>query len=198
MITLTACAHNAGRVAAPNATIRVLGASETVECNQVQFTARLTSDDRELVAPGVTWSSSDRGVAVVSSSGLVTGVSPGSAVITAASGADRGSLRFSVTAREPYTVTVLPYQSNVEAGATTQLRVIVDVNDADVVTPNVRWVSGAPDVAAVSSTGLVTGLRAGSAAITGFFVDSAEIDTTVCQARQYTGNAIAYVVARAP
>src|SRR6266581_2545154 len=55
-------------------------------------------------APAVTWTSSDTSVATVDATGLVTGVAPGSAIITATTGDQSGSAQIIVSAHPPGTV----------------------------------------------------------------------------------------------
>jgi hypothetical protein len=106
-------------------------------------------------APGGTWSSGTPAVAtVVAGSGVVTGVTPGTTVITYTSGSS------SVTA----TVTVNPLPAAIVGtailctGGTTTL--------TDATTPG-AWISGTPAVATVgSSTGIVAGISAGTSLIT--------------------------------
>jgi YD repeat-containing protein len=68
------------------ATVEVSPASVTIEeAGTQQLTATLRNAAGATISGPVTWSSSNAGVATVSSSGLVTGVAEGSAVITATS-----------------------------------------------------------------------------------------------------------------
>jgi uncharacterized protein YjdB len=66
----------------------------------------------------VAWSSSDQGIATVSSTGTVTGVAPGSATITATSEGRSGSAVVTVTAPQPVvaTVTLTPADRTVKPG----------------------------------------------------------------------------------
>jgi hypothetical protein len=79
------------------ATVEVSPASATIEeAGTQQFTATLRNAAGATISGPVTWSSSNAGVATVSSSGLVTGVAEGSAVITATSQGVSGSASISV------------------------------------------------------------------------------------------------------
>lgn len=62
-----------------------------------QLTATVTDSDGDVVsAPGMTWQTSDADVAAVNGNGLVTGVGPGQAVISAKHGGATGSLSIAV------------------------------------------------------------------------------------------------------
>lgn len=106
---------------------------------------------------GGTWSSSNTSIATISSTGVVTGISAGSCTITYTlpSGCFR-TITFSVT---PGTVSigVINGPSTVCVGTT------ITLTDT---TAGGTWSSSNPSVATVSSTGVVTGISAGSATIT--------------------------------
>lgn len=114
----------------------------------------------------VTWRTSNAAVATVSASGLVTGVSIGSATITAVSTADttkRASSAITVASR-PLTVTISPRTNNLNPGASMTLTATVTA-DAGVSTA-VTWSSSVASVATVSQSGVVSGLTNGSTIIT--------------------------------
>jgi uncharacterized protein YjdB len=77
---------------APDSTLRV---GLTVQLIAFAVNAR---GEYEFCAPGVQFASSDPGVAIVSSTGLVTGVSAGSAYIRGSSGSARDSIAIKVVA----------------------------------------------------------------------------------------------------
>jgi len=77
---------------APDSTLRV---GLTVQLIAFAVNAR---GEYEFCAPGLEFASSDPGVAMVSSAGLVTGVSAGSAYIRASSGSARDSIGIKVVA----------------------------------------------------------------------------------------------------
>src|SRR5437879_4627312 len=71
----------------------------------VRLTAIPQDGGRDPVrAPTLTWTSSDATVATVDATGLVTGVAPGSATITASTGDQSGSAQIIVSAHPPGTV----------------------------------------------------------------------------------------------
>src|SRR5439155_3412464 len=69
----------------------------------------------------VTWSSGNSGVATVSASGIVTGVSPGAATITAASEGKSGTAAVTVSSVPVASVAVSPTSASVSVGQTVQL-----------------------------------------------------------------------------
>src|SRR5439155_1858577 len=115
----------------------------------------------------VTWSASDASVAIVSSSGLVTGRSAGSAIITATSEGKSGTSAITVTLVPVASVTVNPPSATILVGATQQLSAVTkDATGATLSGRVVTWSTSNAAVAKVSSNGLVSGQSAGSATIT--------------------------------
>jgi uncharacterized protein YjdB len=123
----------------------------------------------------VTWLSDHPLIASVdSSSGLVTGISAGSANITCSGGGKTSNLSSITVVTVPpalnsIVVTVVaPGTSSIQVGETTQLmNVCRDQYNSVFPCPTVTWLSDHPLIASVdSSSGLVTGVSAGSANIT--------------------------------
>lgn len=117
----------------------------------------------------VTWTTSSASNATVSSSGVVTGVAAGSATITATSSGKSGTSAITVTAAAPVvtTVTVAPTSASVMVGATTPLTATVkDQNGTVMSGQTVTWTTSNSAAATVSSSGVVSGVAAGSATIT--------------------------------
>ena len=107
-------------------------------------------------APTNTWVSATTSVAGVSLTGLVTGVTAGTSIITYTNNNGcKGNLTLTVAAAPAITGT-----ASVCVGATTQL---TGAGTAATTNP---WVSATPSVALVSNTGLVTGVSAGTSVIT--------------------------------
>ena len=114
----------------------------------------------------VTWKSSNAKVAKVSSTGVVTGVAKGTAVITCTS-KDNPKLSAScrVTVKIPVAGVKLSRTScTVRKGRGFTL--VATVSPAAASNKAVTWKSSNPKVATVSSTGKVTGVKAGKAVIT--------------------------------
>jgi uncharacterized protein YjdB len=120
----------------------------------------------------VTWTSNSSN-ATVSSSGVVTGIAAGSATITATTSGKTGTSAITVTAPPPppptpvvTTVTVAPTSASIAVAATVALTATVRDQQGSVMTgQTVTWSSNSAN-ATVSSSGVVTGVSAGSATIT--------------------------------
>ncbi len=113
----------------------------------------------------VSWSSSQQSVATVSSNGRVTGVSAGTATISATSEGVVGISVARVSARVA-AVDVEPQQVSIYVGETSRLSATPrDPNGNALVDRTVSWTSGNDAVASVDGTGLVTGIGEGPADI---------------------------------
>ena len=129
----------------------------------------------------VIWNSSNDAVATVSNNGLVTGVSAGTAAITATT-TDGTNLSASCAV----TVTIIPATS-VSLNKTS---ITLDVDDtytlvASVLPSNasyktVSWASSNPEIATVSSDGIVTPVAPGNAVITATTIDGTNLSAS-CQ-----------------
>ena len=111
----------------------------------------------------ISWTSSDPNVAAVGENGVVTGVSAGTAVITAKT--DNGySDTCTVTVNVPCTSLAFAEPSvTVEKGATYQLRLIADPADT---TESVSYSSSSSSRVSVSSSGLLTAKSTGTVTVT--------------------------------
>ena len=153
------------------ASVTVAPASPSIGVgNTVQLTATLKdSAGNTLSGRPVSWSSGSASVASVNSSGLVTGVAAGSATITATSGTVSGSATVTVTTTPApvASVTVTPGTPSIGVGNTVQLTATLKDSAGNTLSGRpVSWASGSASVASVNSSGLVTGVAAGSATIT--------------------------------
>src|SRR5207244_1302115 len=156
-------------VAVPVASVTVSPASASVPAGQ---TAQLTATPKDasgnpLSGRVITWASSNTSVATVSSSGLVTGKAAGSATITATSEGQSGTAAITVVHVPVASVTVSPASGSVPAGSTLQLAATPKDASGNALTGRtITWSSSDNSVATVSSSGLVSGVVAGSATIT--------------------------------
>ncbi|MGQ0538503.1 MAG: Ig-like domain-containing protein [Gemmatimonadaceae bacterium] len=133
--------------------------------DQLQLAANVTTVSGAPTT--VTWSTSNAAVATVSTTGQVSGVSVGTAPITATSTFDAtksGSVSLTVNPRPAVlSVTIFSPHAALIAGTTSQLTAMVSVVGG--ASTAVTWSSSAPSVATVSTTGLVTAVAVGNAAI---------------------------------
>ena len=153
----------------PVASVRVSPESSSVEVGQtLQLTAApQDSTGHALSGRTVMWTSSDERVATVSSSGRVAALSVGSATITAASEGKRGVATITVTHVRVAAVEVSPPLATLPIEQTVQFTATPKDADGTALTGRtVTWASSDERVAAVSSSGLVSGLAPGSAVIT--------------------------------
>ena len=128
----------------------------------------------------VIWSSSDTSVATVSSSGLVTAKSRGSATITATTtdGSDL-SASCSVTVNQlAIGISLNKTQATLVDGTTLQLTATVSPSNAN--NKTVTWSTSNSNVATVSSSGLVTAQNPGTTTITVTTTDGSNLSAT-CQ-----------------
>lgn len=154
---------------APVASVTVTPATSTLVVGRTVTLEAVTRDASGNVLTGrtVTWTSSAPGIATVSSSGIVTGVAPGTATITATSEGHSGSASVTVTAVPAASVSVTPTSLSLIAGDSGALRAVVRDANGNVLTGRpVAWTSSDSRVAAVSGTGQVSALAQGTATIT--------------------------------
>lgn len=112
----------------------------------------------------VTWATSDSSIATVSDSGEVTGVKAGKATITATSKEDgNAKAACEVTVKEGLVVSLDQTAATVVRGKTLTLKATVSNFNSD---SGVTWSSSDKNIATVTDTGVVTGVKAGKATIT--------------------------------
>jgi uncharacterized protein YjdB len=139
----------------------------------VQQTAQLTvtaedSAGNTLSGVQVVWQSASPGIASVSSSGLVTGVSPGTAVVRATAEGVTGADTVKVTQAPVSSVVLSPSTSSVFIGETEQLSAqVTNAAGQPIQGAGVAFSSANTAVATVNARGVVTGVRAGITTITG-------------------------------
>lgn len=116
---------------------------------------------------GLTWSSAETTIAMVDSSGIVTGVAVGTTTITVTTHDGGFTATCEVTVTLHVGVTSISLDASyisLMKGSTQQL--ITTVAPSNATDTAVIWSSSNTSVATVGSTGLVTGVAAGTAAIT--------------------------------
>src|SRR5437867_9458777 len=153
----------------PVVSVTVTPAAPSVLVGQtVQLTATpKDANGNPLSGRTVTWSSGNLSVATVNGSGLVRGVTAGSATITATCEGQSGTVSATVTSPSVASVTVSPAAANLGIGTTLLLTATLKDSVGNVLTGRtVAWTSNASGVATVDASGLVTGVTAGAATIT--------------------------------
>jgi uncharacterized protein YjdB len=118
----------------------------------------------------VTWSSSSTSVATVNSSGVITAVGEGTAVISATAGQKSGQVSITVTKPAVATVTMSAASATLlvgvidstTLGTTTLTATPKDASGHVLTGRTVAWVSATPAAATVSSNGVVKGVASGS------------------------------------
>ena len=136
------------------------------------------ANGNQLSGRTVVWSSSTAN-ATVNSNGVVTGVSAGTAVISATSEGKVGSATITVQLPAVARITVSPASATIKEKGNAQQRTkqlvatLYDANNRIITGRTIEWSSDKNSVATVNSNGLVTGEKKGSAVIT------ARVDNTV-------------------
>jgi len=135
----------------------------------VQLTATTRDADQKVLTEHVvTWASGNTALATVSSAGLVTGVAVGQTTITATSEGKSGTATVNLTVVPVASVIVAASDRSISVGQTAQLTATLKDATGNVLADRVvTWTSNNTDAATVNASGLVTGVAAGAATITG-------------------------------
>jgi uncharacterized protein YjdB len=155
----------------PVASVTVSPATASVLVGQTtSFTATLKdANGNVLTGRSITWTSSASSVATVSAAGVVTGVSAGTATITATSEGKSASATVTVTAPPAAIakIVITPTSPRVDEGSTIQLTATAyDASNNPISGVTFTWASSNTNRATVNSSGLVTGVRDGNVTIT--------------------------------
>ena len=144
---------------------------DTVELAALGDTVRLAAEVRDQLGrvmerEEAAWVSGDTLVVTVDSTGLVTAAANGMATITAMAGEASGTAVVTVM-QSVALVEVSPAADTIAPGDTLRLTAkAIDANGHVVAGAEFAWASGDTAVAAVDATGLVRGIREGTATIT--------------------------------
>ena len=120
-----------------------------------------TLDPKDAVVT-VVWASDNEAVAVVNEEGTVTGVTPGTAVITASVDKEKATCKVIVTAAKATKIEIDPASLSMEKGSTAELKVVATPSDAALT--DLVWSSDDKNVATVAD-GVVTAVAVGKATI---------------------------------
>jgi len=158
---------------------------------QFTATAVFSNGSRENVTNAVWWSSSAPGVATINAAGLVTSLTPGTAMITAAlpweapakrgaeagvikhplpnppPGGLTGSTKLTVTSPVLVSITVTPANASLVVGSTEQFSATGTYSNGSTqdLTSTAAWSSSATGVATISETGLASTVEPGKTTI---------------------------------
>ena len=156
-------------VPVPVVAVRVSPASRDLTVGQ---TAQLTAEPLDaqgavLSNRSVTWSSNRPNVASVNGNGVVAAVSVGSAAITATVEGKSGVAAISVAPAPVASVSVSPSSATLIVGQTAELEAQPrDASGQPLTGRPVTWSSNHPEIATVTSTGVVAAVSPGTATIT--------------------------------
>jgi uncharacterized protein YjdB len=167
---LTSCGSDSPSQPAELVSVHVTLVSSTLQVGQ-SLTAKAVGLDRngaEVNLSAVTWSSDNPGVATIGTTGQITAVSPGQALITASSGSKSGQATLTVIQVPVTTVSVTPVSPAVVIiGIAEQFTAAtLDAQGAPLVGRPVSWSTSDASLATVSASGLVSGVSSGTVAIT--------------------------------
>lgn len=156
-----------GTVAVASVSVSIGSSSITVGATTTATATLRDASGNVLSGRTITWTSSNNAVATVAG-GTITGVAAGSATIFATSEGQTGSVTVNVSGAVPVaSVTVSLAATSIAVGQTTQATATLRDANGNVLTGRtVSWNSLQVPQATVSSTGLVTGVSAGTATIT--------------------------------
>lgn len=148
------------RIAPDNVYVYVAGAADLVA----------TPFDGQGTAIGgrnAVWTTNNVSVAAISQSGRVTGLVPGTAVITAVIDGVAGYANVTVRLVPVAKVTIMPVGASVSEGKSIQLVARVTDDAGNVLTNrSVTWASSNAGIATVNQSGVVRGVRKGTVTIT--------------------------------
>ena len=150
-------------------TIKVTSVSATISSNSITVgstaTIKATVNPSNATDKKITFKSNNTAVATVNSSGVVKGVSAGTATITVTSNDGNKKATFTVTVKNPVHATsvVISGSSTVAVGKTITLT--FTTTPANAIEKTATWSSSDATIATVDSKGVVTGKKAGKVII---------------------------------
>ena len=181
-VTITVITEDGGFTASMPITISPIAVSDVILTGSTTLAKGQTTQVTAVVYPPhatnktVIFSSSNSAIATVSAAGIVTGISAGSVLITATTVDGRKLANLSLTVVNfPVTGVLLAGGGSIIIGRTLQLT--TTVYPANALNKAVSYTSNNGAVATVSSSGLVTGVAAGTAIIAVTTADGAKTST---------------------
>ena len=150
--------------------ITISATSESIPVGEtLQLTAigTLTDGSTQDLTSSVSWASSSPTVLSIRGSGLASGLSIGSAGVTASTGSVKGAKNLKVSVPVLSAIKLSPAGPTVPLGSSLQLAITGTYSDGSTqdVSQQVSWNVEDPTIATVTSGGFVTGLRVGSTGV---------------------------------
>jgi uncharacterized protein YjdB len=141
---------------------------------QYQATGTYSDSSTHSITNAVTWVSSNKSVATVSSNGVVSAQGAGTATITATQNGISGSQGLVVTSSQVTSITISSTNSSPKVAEATSVQLTATGTFADGTTQNLTsvatWTSSNPAIATVSRNGgVVTGVAPGTVNVTAAF-----------------------------
>lgn len=159
----------------------VLNYSEKTIYKGKTFTLEASITPTTATKLDVTWKSSNTKAATVTAKGVVTGVSGGLTVITCMTADGGYAATCIITVKESVTSIKLNHKSY-RLGLGKSVKLVAKVTNKAATNQKVKWTSSNSNVATVSPTGKVVGLKPGYATITALAKDGSEAEAT-CEIR---------------
>ncbi len=187
--TLTVTAAGGGTVGGSLVSLAIIPGTQSVasptQTSQFLAIGTTSSGATEDLTSTVTWGSSSAQVATITAAGLATAVGQGTTTITAiATNASTSVVTAQATlsvlggASEPLTkLTVSPASQSVSASGQTSQFIVLGTSGTTGLqenvtnSPNITWSSTIPSIASVSTSGVVTGISAGTCTITALWTN---------------------------
>jgi uncharacterized protein YjdB len=186
--TITVTTTDGGKTASCSVTVKSAKVSVTgVALDQVSLelvegsaaTLKATVAPSNATDPSVSWSSSDKSIAMVDSNGGIVALKAGRAIITATTKDGNFTANCAVTVKAATVsvtgVTLDKTSASLIVGQTQQLKATVSPDNAT--DKSVSWSSSNATIASVDNSGLVTAKKAGSATITVVTTDGSKMAT---------------------
>lgn len=165
LLALTSCKDSSGPACTITGVTMANGAVQMRVGDAIDIPATVASSNCGTRLPALEYASAQPSVASVSAGGTVTALSVGSTTITAklVGRNDQATATVTVSGRV-LTIALRPTAPSVAVTGTLQMSADLTTDPGTPTT--VRWVSSNPSRATISSTGLVTGVAAGTTTIT--------------------------------
>ena len=152
------------------ASVQVTPVAVSVRVNRTTplLARALDADGGILADRPIIWTTSNAAVATINAQGVISAVASGAATITATSAGRSGQAAVTVTPEPVATVTITPGRDTLAVGTNRALTATLRDADGAVLTGRpVAWSVSNPEIASVSSQGVVTALAPGSVSVVG-------------------------------